>query len=49
MPVITVEMWAGRTTDQKKALAKGITEQFNGMGVPPEQVWIIFKDNEKKN
>jgi len=49
MPVITVEMWAGRTAEQKKALAKGLTEQFTRMGVPAEQVWVIFKDNEKKN
>ncbi len=49
MPVITVDMWAGRTTEQKKELAKGITEQFTKMGVPQKQVWIIFKDTEKKN
>ena len=49
MPVITVEMWAGRTTEQKGGLAKGITEQFTEIGVPADQVHIIFKDNNKKN
>ena len=34
MSTITVEIWSGRTVEQKKALAKDLTEQFTGMGVP---------------
>ena len=28
MPVVIVEMWEGRTIDQKKKLVEGITESF---------------------
>jgi 4-oxalocrotonate tautomerase family enzyme len=49
MPVVIVEMWQGRTTAQKGQLAVGITEEFVKIGVPRNQVHIIFKDNEKSN
>ncbi len=49
MPVVIVEMWQGRTSVQKSQLAKGITEEFVKIGVPEEQVRIIFKDNDKSN
>ena len=47
MPVIIVEMWKGRTIEQKKRLVKGITAAFMEIGTPPEAVQIILKDNEK--
>jgi len=49
MPVVIVEMWQGRTTTQKRQLAKGITEEFVKIGISQDQVHIIFKDNEKSN
>lgn len=49
MPVVTVEMWEGRTVEQKKQLAKGITDAFETIGVPPESLHIIMKDNPKHN
>lgn len=49
MPVVIVEMWAGRTIEQKKRLVEGITSSFVGIGVPSEAVHIIFKDNPKHN
>ena len=49
MPVVVVEMWQGRTISQKRQLAKGITDHFVKIGVPKEQVHIIFKDNPKSN
>ncbi len=49
MPVITVEMWKGRTPEQKKAIAQELSDVFIRMGVPAEQVWVILKDNEKSN
>ena len=49
MPVIIVEMWQGRTVEQKKQLAQGITGEFVKIGVPGELVQIIFKDNPKQN
>ena len=49
MPVVIVEMWEGRTIDQKKQLVEGITSTMVDMGVPKEAVQIIIKDNPKHN
>ena len=49
MPVVTVEMWEGRTLEQKKQLAEGITSSLVKIGVPQEAVQIIIKDNPKHN
>ncbi len=49
MPVVTVEMWEGRTIEQKKQLVEGITSSFEKIGVPKEAVSIIIKDVPKHN
>ena len=49
MPVVIVEMWEGRTIEQKKQLAEGITTSFVKIGTPAEAVDIIIKDNPKHN
>ena len=49
MPVVTVEMWEGRTIEQKKRLVEGITSVMTGMGIPAEAVQIIIKDVPKHN
>ena len=49
MPVVIVEMWEGRTIEQKKQLAEGITATFVKVGTPAEAVHIILKDNPKHN
>jgi 4-oxalocrotonate tautomerase len=47
MPVVIVEMWEGRTDDQKRQLVKEMTNAFVNIGVPAEAVQIILKDNPK--
>ena len=49
MPVVTVEMWEGRTIEQKKQLVEGITSSFVQIGVPTDAVQVILKDNPKHN
>jgi 4-oxalocrotonate tautomerase len=49
MPVVIVEMWEGRTFEQKKQLVEGITSVITKMGVPPEATQVIIKDNPKHN
>lgn len=49
MPVVIVEMWEGRTIEQKKQLVEGITAAIVNMGIPPQAVNIIIKDNPKHN
>ena len=49
MPFITVEMWAGRSDEQKEQLVKDITEAFTKIGADPSHVHVILKDNDKTN
>ena len=49
MPVVTVEWWEGRTVEQKKKLVTGITSALTKVGVSPETIHIIIKDNPKHN
>jgi len=49
MPVVIVETWAGKTEEQKTKLIKGITKAFEGIGVKPEELFIIIHDVPKTN
>jgi len=50
MPLVTIDMWEGRTVEQKKLLAEGITSVMTEkLGIPPEAVTIIIKDIPKHN
>lgn len=49
MPVVIVEMWEGRSLDQKRQLVEGITSCFTAIGVPREAVQVVLKDNPKEN
>ena len=48
MPTIHVEMFAGRTVEQKRALAAALTEAtVKTLGGSPEAVDVIFPDVQK--
>jgi 4-oxalocrotonate tautomerase len=48
--MIHVEMYAGRTPEQKRALVKELTEAFvRTAGGTPQSVQIILTDVEKTN
>lgn len=48
MPSIRVDLFAGRTIEQKRALARALTEAtVNTLGTPAESVDIIFNDIER--
>ena len=49
MPVVIVEMWEGRTIEQKRQLAEGITSTFAKIGTNPETAHIIMNDVPKHN
>lgn len=50
MPIVRVELWPGRTTQQKADLAKSITDSVcRIMGAPPEATYVIFTDIPKEN
>lgn len=48
MPIIHIEMIEGRTVDQKRAMAKKITDLIvDELSVKPEAISIIFRDMKK--
>jgi 4-oxalocrotonate tautomerase len=50
MPNITIQWYAGRTTEQKRELTRAITEAVVKIGkTSADQVHIVFQDVEKTN
>ena len=50
MPIVRVEMWPGRTHEQKQKLAKAITAAMVEIGkTTPEATLIVFEDVDKSN
>jgi 4-oxalocrotonate tautomerase len=50
MPMIHVEMFEGRTKEQRQALAKELTDgTCRALGCKPEAVQIILTDIKKEN
>ncbi len=48
MPTLRVEMFAGRTVEQKRALARELTEAtVRALGVPASAVEVLFFDIER--
>jgi 4-oxalocrotonate tautomerase len=47
MPVVIVEMWEGRTNEQKEKLIKGITKAFEEIGTKPESLHIVLHEAPK--
>lgn len=48
MPTLRVEMFAGRTVDQKRALARELTDAtVRALGVPASAVEVLFFDIER--
>ncbi len=50
MPVVTVQIWEGRTLDQKRALAKAITEAMvTHADAKPDGLHVILQEIPKEN
>ena len=50
MPIVRVELWPGRTEQQKRELAKAITEAVVRIaGTTPEATFVVFADIDKAN
>ena len=50
MPIVRVEMWTGRTTAQKKELARVITDAMvNIAHTTPEATIVVFEDASQDN
>lgn len=45
MPVIKIEMFPGRTLEQKRAIAKAVTDSFvEAANATPQSVHILFSE-----
>jgi 4-oxalocrotonate tautomerase len=50
MPTLRVEMFAGRTVEQKRALARELTDAtVRALGVPASAVEVLFFDIERSD
>ena len=50
MPYISIETFAGKTAEQKKALIEEVTRAVaSTLEVPAEAVWIVIKDIPRSN
>lgn len=50
MPIIRVEMFPGRTAEQKRALVKELTDAFvKTAGGTPDSVFVVLEDIDKSN
>jgi 4-oxalocrotonate tautomerase len=50
MPLIRVELFEGRTVDQKRALAQALTEaSVKTLGIEPSAVDVIFTDIKRSD
>ena len=50
MPVVNIALYAGRTEEQKAALARAVTKAISeSAGIPDSATTIIFQDVEKSD
>jgi 4-oxalocrotonate tautomerase len=50
MPVVTVQMWPGRTPQQKRALARAITDAMIAhAGAKPTNLHVIIQEVPKED
>lgn len=50
MPIVRIEMWKGRSQQQKRELARVITEAMVTIGqTTPEATIVVFEDIEKED
>ena len=50
MPYISIEMFEGRTDEQKKVLIEKVTKTVTTtLDVPSEAVWVVIKDVPRGN
>ncbi len=50
MPIIRVEMFAGRTREQKRKLVEALTDAMvDATGAKREACWVVITDVEKED
>ena len=50
MPIVRIELWPGRSEQQKRDLAKAVTDAVVRIaGTTPEATFVIFSDVDRTN
>jgi 4-oxalocrotonate tautomerase len=50
MPIINIDLWAGRTSEMKDKLIQNVTKVVcETVGCPPEAVIVVIRDIPKEN
>jgi len=50
MPVVTVQLWEGRTVEQKRALVKAITDAMvEHAGANPDALHVVLQEIPREN
>lgn len=50
MPLVLIKMLDGRTAEQKKRIAEGITDvMVKEAGASKEHVWVLIEEVKKEN
>ena len=49
VPVVVVEMWEGRSEEQKERLIRGMTRAFEEIDVKPDRLTVIIHETPRSN
>ena len=50
MPIITVDLFEGRSREQREEFSKAVTEAaVRILKAPLDHTWVIFRDHKKGN
>lgn len=49
MPIVIIEMWAGRTEEQKATVIRGVTKAFEEIGIKSDHVQVIIHEVPRSN
>jgi len=50
MPLVTIDLWEGRSVEQKRKLAQALTEAVvNTLGINERVVWVIMREEPRTN
>ena len=50
MPMVSIKIAKGRSLDQKRRLARSVTDAIvSSIDVPPEKIWIQIDEFEPEN
>ena len=48
MPIITIDLFEGRTREQREAFAKAVSDAaVKLLSAPLDHTWVIFRDHAK--